>query len=587
MNYFNKLLFILSSYQKRQLKILSFFLFIGMLFEMAGLGVLLPTLTILMDPEITKSYPSFIPIFKMIGNPSYKELIVWGMFFLFLVYFTKSVFLTYLNWRQSKFSSELSYELSSRLFYGYLKQSYIFHLNRNSSELLRNVQGEVNQFSAVSQASISLSIELSALLGIAFVLFLSEPFGASVVIIFLGLSSYIFHFLTKKRLLKWGKQRQEFDGAMNQHLLQGLGGVKDVKLMGSEDFFLSKYSEHCLKKAHVSTRQITLQQLPRFYLEFMGVTGMAGLVILMILQDKPIASIISIISIFLIAAFRMIPSAYRIMGVMQQIRFAKPVIDVLYGEFLLINAELEKEKADKKVETLNFKDSLEVSNICYRYPGGSQYVLKNISFSINRGQSVGFIGPSGQGKSTLLDVLLGLLIPESGNVMIDKISLYSNIRAWQDKIGYVPQSIFLIDDSIRRNIAFGIDDDMINEENVFRAVKSARLDDLINTLEFGLETMVGERGVRLSGGQRQRIGIARALYRNPEILILDEATSSLDATTEKEVMNCITDLQGKLTILIVAHRLTTVAECDRIYELQKKELVDMTSTIHASKVIHN
>ena len=176
MNYFNKLLFILSSYQKRQLKILSFFLFIGMLFEMAGLGVLLPTLTILMDPEITKSYPSFIPIFKMIGNPSYKELIVWGMFFLFLVYFTKSVFLTYLNWRQSKFSSELSYELSSRLFYGYLKQSYIFHLNRNSSELLRNVQGEVNQFSAVSQASISLSIELSALLGIAFVLFLSEPF---------------------------------------------------------------------------------------------------------------------------------------------------------------------------------------------------------------------------------------------------------------------------------------------------------------------------------------------------------------------------------------------------------------------------
>lgn len=579
MDFVKKLIYILAPAQKKQLKVLAVLLFIGMLFEMAGLGVLLPTLTVIMDENITTTYPKAVYIIKLLGNPTHKQLIIFGMVFLFLVYFIKSVFLTYLNWRQSVFSAKLSADISARLFLGYMRQPYAFHLERNSAQLLRNVQGEVNQFSAIAQAAIALSIELSALLGIAFVLFLAAPIGALFVTLFLALSSYLFHLGTKKKLLHWGKLRQFFDGVMNQHLLQGLGGIKDVKLMNTENYFLSKYREQSELKAGVSAKQVTMQQVPRFYLEFIGVAGMAGLVILMLLQDKPIVTIISVISIFLVAAFRMIPSAYRIMAVIQQMRFGKPVIDVLYSEFKLVTANQESEKSLAAKKELEFNHQLVIDNIDYRYPNTSRWVLKNISVTIEKGQSIGFVGASGHGKSTLLDVILGLLTPNVGKIEIDGDDLQTNIDGWRSKIGYVPQSIFLTDDTIRRNIAFGIEDELIDNDLISQAIQSARLDELIETLEKGLDTEVGERGVRLSGGQRQRIGIARAIYRNPEVLILDEATSSLDVETEQSVMQCITDLQGKLTIIIVAHRLGTVVQCDKIYDLQQQGLVDVTHKI--------
>lgn len=579
MNFVQKLLYILTPVQKKQLKVLAFLLFIGMLFEMAGLGVLLPTLTIIMDENIATTYPKAVYITNLLGNPTHKQLIIFGMTFLFLVYLIKSVFLTYLNWRQSSFSAKLSADISSRLFLGYMRQPYAFHLERNSANLLRNVQGEVNQFSAIAQAAIALSIELSALIGIAFILFLAAPIGALFVTLFLALSSYLFHLSTKKKLLHWGKMRQFFDGVMNKYLLQGLGGIKDVKLMGTEYYFLSKYREQSELKSGVSAKQVTMQQVPRFYLEFIGVAGMSGLVILMLLQNKPIVTIISVISIFLVAAFRMIPSAYRIMAVIQQIRFGKPVIDVLYAEFKMVMENQESEKKSATNKNLEFNNKLVIDHIDYRYPNTSRWVLKNISVTIEKGQSVGFIGPSGHGKSTILDVILGLLIPNAGKIEIDGLDTQTNINGWRSKIGYVPQSIFLTDDTIKRNIAFGIEDERINNNLINQAIQSAKLEGLIETLEKGLETEVGERGVRLSGGQRQRIGIARAIYRNPEVLILDEATSSLDTETEQSVMQCITDLQGKLTIIIVAHRLGTVVHCDKIYELQQQGLVDVTHKI--------
>jgi len=492
------------------------------------------------------------------------------MSFLVLVYLIKAVFLVFLSWKQSRISAELSADLSRSLFLGYLEQPYTFHLQRNSAELLRNIQGEISQFSSVSQSFISLSIELSVVLGVSTLLIWVEPIGALVVTSFLAISAIGFHQLTKNKLLRWGKQRQFHSGLLNQHLLQGLGGVKDVKLMGRENYFIEEYSSHNAANAKVQIKVTTLGLIPRVYLELLAVMGLAGLISLMMLQKKPLELLIPTIGVFVAAAFRLIPSANRIMYFVQQIRYSQPVIEVLYNEFHLIR---NTKKTNIDSSKLYFNSIIKVENLNFNYINTKVNALNNVSICINKGESVGFIGPSGSGKSTLADIILGLLTPNKGKISVDGQDIQKNLRSWQDIIGYVPQSIYLTDDTLKRNVAFGISNDKIDDLAVARAIKAAQLYDFVQSLPNKLETYVGERGIRLSGGQRQRIGIARALYHDPEILVLDEATSALDTATEHQVMNAITALQGSKTIIIVAHRLSTVERCERIYRLKQGEIV--------------
>ena len=538
---------------------------------MLGLGILLPALSLMLNPDIVVEYPSLKPYLALLGNPTQGILVLWGMASLVLLYLIKAIFLVYLTWNQSSFSSNLSADLSFKLFLGYLRLPYVFHLQRNSAELLRNIQGEISVFTSLTQSLINLSTELSVVISVAFMLIIIEPIGATIIIIFLAIFGFIFLKFTKKKISKWGIDRQFHSGKTGQYLIQGFGGVKEVKLLGREDNFLSEYAEHNYANANILTRITTLASVPRLYLELLAVIGLAGLIILMVLQNKPVHLLVPTLGIFVAAAFRMIPSVNRIMSYVQSIIYSKPVVDVLFNEFTTIS---QNKIEIKSKDILNFEDKIELKNISYKYPETKTNALKNVSISIKKGTSVGFIGQSGSGKSTLVDLILGLLNPSNGSIFLDGNNIHDNLRVWQNQIGYVPQSIFLTDDTLRRNIAFGIAPAEINDYAVSRAIKSAQLEDFVETLPEKLETMVGERGVRLSGGQRQRIGIARALYHNPQILVLDEATSALDNDTEKGVMEALDAMHGTKTLIIVAHRLSTVKNCDMLFSFEKGRVTE-------------
>lgn len=574
-----KLGYLLSAAQKQQLFILSILLFIGMLFEMASLGILIPALGLMLNSNIGKEYPVLQPYLEALGNPTQVQLVLWGMSILVMVYLCKAVFLVFLSWRQSKFSTELSADLSKQLFFGYLRQPYTFHLQRNSAELLRNIQSEINQFTGVSQATISLTLELSVVIGVACMLIFVEPLGALVVTSFLTIAAFGFHRLTKGKLIGWGERRQFHVGRTNQHLLQGLGGVKDVKLLGREKYFLEEYSTHVNEFSKIQVKVTTLTLIPRLYLELLAVMGLAGLIVLMVVQRKPLDLLLPTLGVFVGAAFRMIPSVNRIMTAMQSIRYADPVVNVLYNEFRL-NRAVEESILSQSAEKLVFNDSIVVRDLSFNYLNTNSKALDGISIHIKKGEAVGFIGPSGSGKSTLVDVILGLLTPDEGVILVDGQDVQKHLRGWQDQIGYVPQSIYLTDDSLRRNVAFGIPGNQIDNDAVDRAIKASQLDKFVDSLPDGLETYVGERGIRLSGGQRQRIGIARALYHDPAVLVLDEATSALDSVTEQGVMEAVSALQGEKTLFIVAHRLSTLVNCNKIYEITHGKILDVSSIMN-------
>jgi ATP-binding cassette, subfamily B, bacterial PglK len=430
---------------------------------------------------------------------------------------------------------------------------------------------EVSQFTNNGLLpGILLLTECLIVTGIGVLLLVVEPVGALAVILTLGVAAWLFQRATRNHILRWGKTRQHHDGLRLQHLQQGLGGAKDVKLLGREGDFLAQYSIHNLGVARVARRQNTLKQLPRLWLELLAVVGLAGLVLVMLAQGKPLDGLLPTLGLFAAAAFRLMPSANRMLGALQGLRFSLPVVETLDRELNLL-----EDVAPPAVSSpLLFQQSLVLEAIAYRYPDSESNALESVSLVIRRGTSVGFIGGTGAGKSTLVDVVLGLLAPTGGKVLVDGVDIQTNLRGWQNQIGYVPQSIFLTDDTLRRNVAFGLADQQINEQEIERALRAAQMDEFVRSLPRGINTIVGERGVRLSGGQRQRIGIARALYHDPAVLVLDEATSSLDVATETGVMQAINELHGQKTVLIVAHRLSTVSGCDRIFRLERGRLVE-------------
>lgn len=560
-----KLRYLLSNAHKRQLVVLAGLMFIGMIFEMASLGILIPALGLMLKSNIGNEYPVLQPFLKALGNPTQVQLVLWGMSILVLVYLLKAIFLIFLSWRQSKFSAELSADLSNELFLGYLRQPYAFHLQRNSAELLRNIQSEIAQFSGVTQATISLTLEFSVVAGVAFTLIIMEPIGALAVTFFLGIAAFAFHKLTRDRLLHWGERRQFYIGFINLHLLQGFGGVKDIKIMGREDYFSNEMSKNVNEFAKIQVKVTTLSFVPRLYLEFLAVVALAGLIVIMAVQQKPLDLLLPILGVFVAAAFRIIPSVNRIMASVQALRFAVPVVNLLYEEFV-VNRDASK-SIIQHTDNLKFDKTIQLKDLSFHYEKSKTKVLDGISLNINKGEAIGFIGPSGSGKSTMIDVILGLLTPDGGEINVDGQSIQNNLRNWQDQIGYVPQFIYLTDDTLRRNVAFGIPNDQIDDKAVERAIKAAQLDEFVRSIPEGLETFVGERGIRLSGGQRQRIGIARALYHDPAVLVLDEATSALDTVTEQGIMQAVAALQGDKTILIVAHRLSTLKNCNRFYKI--------------------
>ena len=558
--------------QQRTALVLLFLMFIGMALETLGIGLVIPALALLTQRDFVSNYPALQPALQALGNPSQQNLVIGGMLILVGVYLIKALFLAFLVWRQTRFAFGVQVQLSQRLFTVYLRQPYTFHLQRNSAQLIRNVINEVGLFTFNGiLPGMMLLTESLVLLGLCSLLLVVEPLGALIAVSVLGTAAWGFHRLTRGRIARWGEARQHHEGLRIQHLQQGLGGAKDVKLLGRETDFLEQYRVHNAQSARVGRLQATLQQLPRLWLELLAVSGLAILVISMLAQGRALEAVLPTLGLFAAAAFRLMPSVNRVLGAVQSLRYGLPVIDTLHEELKLAAPE---PAAQNNNGVPAFQTEIRLTDIRYTYPSAATPALNGLSISIQKGEPVGFIGASGAGKSTLVDILLGLLTPDTGEVRVDDADIQAHLRNWQDQIGYVPQSIYLTDDTLRRNVAFGLPNEQIDDAAVQRAIQAAQLEEFVNSLPQGLETLVGERGIRLSGGQRQRVGIARALYHDPAVLVLDEATSSLDTATERGVMQAVRALHGTKTILIVAHRLSTVENCDRIYRLEQGRVVE-------------
>ena len=539
-----KINFLITKRQRKGLVILTLLLFIGMFLEIFGLGILIPTISIILDPEITDKTPLILPIRNFFSEFSDLSFVFIFLGALVLVYLIKSVFIVFLTHKQNRFLSNIIAYISNNLFTNYMNQSYSFHLNRNASELFKNIQIEIAGLSVFLQSLITLFIEGGFTISVLATLIYIEPIGALSIGLFYGLLSISFFQFTKNNLKTWGKKRQDLDSETTKIALEGLGGIKDLLILGKTSFFTEMFSIRNYMKARVNSNHITISQLPRFYLELLSIIGLVSFIVLLLFQGKDTTSLISILGVFVAATFRMIPSLNRIIGGVQSMKYYRPSLDIIYKELKIDTGP--GQAALEKIQ-FNFQNEIKLENIRFSF-NEDRVILKDINLKIKKGQTIGIIGESGSGKSTLIDLIIGLHKPTSGQILIDGVSGFQIDQQWRKKIGYVSQSIYLIDDTIKNNIALGVQENEIIDLRINELLKQVQLEEFISNLKFGVNTKVGERGVQLSGGQRQRIGIARALYHDPDVIILDEATSALDNETERDLMESFNNLIGVKTI---------------------------------------
>ena len=552
--------------ERRGLGMIFALILVGTLLEMFSLALVIPIVGLLVNPDYIDRVPF---VHALLGELTTKQYVLGAMGLLVGVYLIKTIFLIWKTWIQRGFSTAVTVRIDQDLFEHYLRKPYAFHLEHNSAVMVRNSQNSGKLMGGVIEPLLQIASECLVSGGLFLLLLIVEPIGSLLTVVLFGSFSIIFRRVTHQRIANWGGALNSHQRMIIQHLQQGFGGVKDVKILGREDYFVAGYKRDLSGNAYVQRKYAVAQTLPRFSMELLTIFCLGLLVSLMVLSDKALGDILPVLSLFGAAAFRLLPTLSQVLNSFMSIKLNRPIVSNLYVEL-----GLPKSKATTQKMKTKFADSIKIEELCFSYANTDRDALNDVSIHIRRGEAVGLIGSSGSGKSTLVDVLLGLLDPTEGRVVVDGLDIRENLRWWQDQIGYVPQSIFLIDDTLRRNVAFGLPKDQINDNAVNSAICSAQLEEFVASLPEGMETVVGERGVRLSGGQRQRIGIARALYNNPEVLVLDEATSSLDTETEHGVMQAVQALQGNRTVIIVAHRLSTVEYCDRLYRLENARIVD-------------
>ena len=552
--------------ERRGLGMIFVLMLIGTVLEMFSLGLVVPIVGLLVNPDYLDRVPF---VHSLFGDLTTTQYVLGAMGLLIGVYIVKTIFLIWKTWVQRGFSNSVTLRIAQDLYENYLRQPYAFHLEHNSAIMIRNSQSSASLMSGVIDPLLLIASEFLVSGGLFILMLLLEPVGSLAAIVVFGSFSVIFRRITSRRITKWGEAQNSYKGSIIQHLQQGFSGVKDIKILGREDYFVASYQRDLSGNAYVQRRYAVAQTLPRFSMELLTIICLGLLVSLMVLSDKALSDILPVLSLFGAAAFRLLPTLSQVINSFMSININRPIVNDLYADLALPIPAVTTDQKSRKL-----LDRIDVEGLSFSYARTTRDALNNVSISIRRGEAVGLIGSSGSGKSTLVDILLGLLEPTSGQVRIDGNDIHQNLRGWQDQIGYVPQSIFLTDDTLRRNVAFGLPKDKIDDDAVRSAIRSAQLEEFVASLPEGMETVVGERGVRLSGGQRQRIGIARALYNNPDVLVLDEATSSLDTETEHGVMQAVQALQGDKTVIIVAHRLSTVEYCDRLYRLENAQIVD-------------
>ncbi len=563
-----KLGYIFDKRDKWKIALLLAAVVIGSFLELLGVTIFMPFINIIQEPgEIQRKW--YLRMFyELFHFQSAKSFLAALSAAIIVVYVVKNVYLIIEKSYIYRFSYNTQMKLSTRLLNTYMKEPYTFHLNKNIATLQRSLQEDTAKFMQV----ILYSLELVAELAVCFVLVVYLLFvSKSITVIVLGLLVVCvgaFLFLTRKYSRKLGQDNQGYQGKIYQWMNQALGGIKEIKILGREEFFTEEYRKYYIKFAKGLRIARTISILPKYAVEAVAISGLLiGIIVKLLLGEADMAYYIPQLTVFAVAAFRLMPSVGRINEHATNTLYALPSVDLVYHDLVEIEDYIEKQDSEVK-EDWNLCRGIEVKNVTYCYPDTDEPVIEDASLSIQKGRTAAFIGASGAGKTTMVDIILGLLTPQKGVVLADDINVHEKPRTFHAQVGYIPQVIYLSDDTIRNNIAFGVKESDIDEQAVRRSMEKAQLTEFVDSLVHGLDTIVGDRGVRLSGGQRQRIGIARALYHDPEILVLDEATSALDNDTEAAVMEAVENLRGMKTMIIIAHRLTTIRNADLIYEVE-------------------
>ena len=564
---YKKLSYIFSKRDKYKIALLLCIMVAGSFLELLGVAVFQPFVNIIMMPDSIQENPYLARIYQMFGCSTTESFLTVVALGIIVIYVVKNVYLWVEQNLILKFTYGVQQKLSTRLLTTYLAEPYTFHLNKNIAELQRSMQEDTGLFTQVLMHTLQLIAEVVVCVVLGVYLFSVSNSITVVIVGLLILCVVLFTKLTKRFTEELGKESQLYKGKLYQWVNQSLGGVKEVKVLNREDFFISSYRDYYTLYIKGVRINRLLSISPKYMVEAVCMTGLLIAIILKLnFGHGELDTFIPQLATFAVAAFRLLPSVGRINEHVNNILYAVPSVDLIYGDLKGIE-DYQESKGEEEGKEWSFEHEITAKHITYAYPNTDTNVLEDANCVIPKGKTVAFIGSSGAGKTTMADIILGLLAPQRGKILVDDIDVFKNLTMWHHQIGYIPQVIYLSDDTIRNNIAFGIHEDQIDEEAVKTALKKAQLAEFVDTLPDGLDTIVGDRGVRLSGGQRQRIGIARALYHDPEILVLDEATSALDNETETAVMEAIESLQGSKTMIIIAHRLTTIQNADIIYEV--------------------
>lgn len=567
-----KSMYILEKPQKVKLFGLLLLLFGETIMELLGVISIYPFIALVLSPDMIQSNRFLKAIYDITGVKTNAQFYMVLAIGIILLYVIKNLFNVLSLYLRFGFTYGIQRELSTKLMKSYMKESYSFFLENNSANLMRAISYDVSQFFGVLHSLLYVFSDITLMLVFGVTLLITDFWlsiaSISAMLIFL----VVFAKGNKERIVHYGKETQKSSALMTKWLQQGFGGVKEIKILQREKFFADNYTIHCAQFNKMNQMLGFFNSIPHFILEIFCTAVIVLIIAIRALNGEEVTSFVPRLSVFAMAIFRMFPKISRINVSINNAMFALPSLDSLYEDIKLTRESTTERKAKKELgkaeKELTFNDCIELQNVHFTYPHTDVEILSGINMTIKKSQAIGFVGPSGAGKTTLVDCILGVLKLNEGNVFCDGKDIQNHIDEWSEKLGYIPQNIFLSDDSIRNNVAFGLDEADINDDSVWMALEQAQLKSFVEELPDGLDTKIGERGVRFSGGQRQRIGIARALYNNPDILVLDEATSALDNETEQAVMDSIEHLLGHKTMFIIAHRITTVKNCDVIYRVE-------------------
>ena len=549
--------------------LISFFIIISMILESLSIGLIFPILSVTINPDIQNQNFFFNFLYERLNFFESDQKIQFFLVLFSIVYLLKIFFLIFFSWYKSKFTWNIHNQLSRKIFKKYLEQDLSFFKDNNTGKIIRNLTAEISIFISSGVGPIINLISNSFILLGFIIIFLIIDFKITLILVALiSTLTFVFNYFNNFFLKIWGSKRQINEGLRISFLNQGLNSIKEARIYGKENWFLNKFNYHNKKTFNSLRNYDFVKTLPRFFLEIIVLIFSIS-VIIIFFDDQPLGEFIPFFGVLFVAFYRAVPILSQLLVSSQSITYAKP-------SFSLILETLKLKTHNKLNQTeessINFKETLELKNLSVSYGKDDDFILKNINLKIKKGDRIGIVGESGIGKSTFLDCLMGLIKPTNGSILVDGKNIFSNLREWHKKIGYVPQSIYLIDDTIKKNIAFGEDEQNINMEKINDSLKGAELINFLNKLSKKENSMVGEKGTKISGGEKQRIAIARSLYIDPEIMIFDEATSGLDPDTENKIIDSINKIASDKTIIMVSHKRSSLRHCKKIYEIKEKVL---------------